>query len=58
MLSTNPSLCDRLPRPVIYRLCYKSQIITYALELSLIILPAEWNLSVWWAANRLKKTPL
>lgn len=55
MLSINPSLFDRLPRPVIYRLCYKSQIIMYALELPLIILPAEWNLSVWWSANRLKK---
>lgn len=54
VLSTNPSLSDRLPGPVIYRLGYKSQIITYALELPLIIPPVEWNLSVWWAANRLK----
>lgn len=54
MLSANPSLSDRLPGPVIYRPRYKSQIIMYALELPLIVLPAEWNLSVRWAANRLK----
>ncbi len=41
VLSTNPSLSDRLPGPVIYRLGYKSQIITYALELPLIIPPVE-----------------